>query len=125
MDYSNLKKRFLDIAISVYKLTKKFPGETVYRIVENQILRSSSSSAANYRASCRGKSGLDFINKLKIVEEELDETLYWLDYTLNINSSWAEIVAPICREGNELLSITVASIKTARRHLPNNPKPLQ
>lgn len=76
MDYSNLKKRFLDFALTVHELTKEFPKEDVYFNIKNQITRCSSSGGANYRAASRGKSPSDFINKLKMVEEEVDESLY-------------------------------------------------
>ncbi len=114
-----LKQRFLQFALSIYQLTKQFPKQSVYFIITDQILRASSSSGANYRAACRGKSSPDFINKLRIVEEELDETLYWLDYLIGIDPKWESITKTHRAEGNELLSIIVASIKTS---LLRNPK---
>ncbi len=119
MDYSNLKKRFLEFALAINRLTREFPNETVYFNTKGQMIRSSSSSGANYRAACRGKSGLDFINKLKIVEEELDETLYWLEYLNGVDVKWAPITINLVKEGQELLGITVSSIKTARKNRPD------
>ena len=113
MDESTLKERFLNFALAVNRLTKKFPKETVYFAITGQIIRCSSSCGANYNAACRGKSVPDFINKLRIVEEELDETLYWLKYTNGVDSKWEELTKDLLKEGNELLSIIVASIKTA------------
>lgn len=78
------------------------------------MIRCSSSVGANHRAACRAKSNADFINKLKIVEEELDETLYFLDLVKEINGGKIEIINPIEKEANELLAIYVASIKTLR-----------
>ena len=118
MDESILKDRFMRWALSVYELTKLFPKETVYFVVERQMIRSSSSSAANYRASCRGKSRPDFINKLRIAEEEIDETIFWLEYTNKVNEKWLAITRPHMTEGNELLSIVVASIKTCLSNIP-------
>lgn len=109
-----LKERFFQFAIAVYQLTKNFPKEKVYYIITDQVLRASSSSAANYRAACRGKSRSDFIYKLRIVEEELDESLYWFKYTNAVNSDWVKLISPLESEANELLSITVSSIKTAQ-----------
>ncbi len=114
---SNLQDRFLKFALAIYRFTKLFPKETVYFSITNQMIRSSSSSGANYRAAFRGKSGPDFINKLKIVEEELDETLYWLVYTNGVDAKWVGISNDLIKEGNELLSIVVASIKSARKNL--------
>ena len=115
MDYSNLKKRFLEFALAIFRLTREFPNESVYFNIKDQIIRCSSSSGANYRAACRGKSGPDFINKLKIVEEELDETIYWLDYLTGVEAKWIALTLNHVKEGEELLSIIVASIKTSRK----------
>ena len=114
MTESELKDRFRQFTIAVYTLTRKFPRETVYFVIEKQIIRSSSSSGANYNAACRAKSKSDFTNKLKIVEEELDESIYWLEYTNNIDMSWKSQTQELISEGNELLAIIVASIKTAQ-----------
>ncbi len=107
-----LKDRFLRFAWDVYLLTKKFPKEPVYNVVTYQILKSSSSSGANYHAACRGKSTPDFINKLRIVEEELDETIYWFKYIIGIDTRWEKITSILCSEGDELLSIIIASKRT-------------
>lgn len=70
--------------------------------------------AANYRAACRGKSTADFINKLKIVEEELDESMFWLEFIVALEPSLRQEVIGKFKEANELLSIIVATIKTSR-----------
>ena len=75
---------------------------------------SATSSAANYRAACRGKSPADFINKLRIVEEELDESMFWMEFIIEIDKSFKEAITPLYNETNELLSIVVASIKTVK-----------
>jgi four helix bundle protein len=74
------------------------------------------SVGANYRAACRSKSRKDFVNKLKIVEEELDETNYWLEQIGKCRYLPAEKVSPLIIEGNELLAIIVKSIKTAKEN---------
>lgn len=76
---------------------------------------SGTSPGANYRAACRAKSSPDFINKLKIVEEELDETQYWLELVVGLLPEKRQEVAPIWKEADELLAIMVASIKTKRQ----------
>ena len=103
--------------MAVYNFTRKFPKETAYFLIEKQLLRCSSSDSANYNAACRGKSKADFINKLRMVEEELDETIHWLQYTNDIDPRWSAETKPLCQETNELLAITVASIKTASKNL--------
>ena len=115
MNPEELKERFFRFAIAIVRFTEKFPKKTVYFIIEKQMIRCSSSSAANYNAACCGKSGADFINKLKIVEEELDETIFWLKYTVGVDPIWDIPSSGLKKEAKELLSIMVASIKTARK----------
>src|SRR5688572_23539863 len=115
MNEEDLKNRFKKFTISIVRMTEKFPKQEVYFTISRQIIRCATSPAANYRAACRAKSTPDFINKLKIVEEELDETLLWLEFTVGVNVMWEETLKPLEREGNELLSIIVASIKTSRK----------
>src|SRR5687768_4766838 len=115
MTEAMLKRRFSEFALSIVRFCAKFPKETVYFNISKQIIGSGSSSAANYYASCRAKSTLDFINKLKIVEEELDETLFWLNFTRGVDAKWESDIKPLDKEGNELISIVVASIRTLRK----------
>jgi four helix bundle protein len=92
----------------------------------DQLVRCFSSPGANYRAACRAKSTRDFINKLKIVEEELDESIYFLELLQYFNPKFEKRFVPIIKEADELLAITVASLKTSREKLnreTNNRKP--
>lgn len=116
MNIEELKNRYKLWAISVVLLTRKLPNEPEFKAVRNQIIRSAPSTAANYRAACRGKSGPDFINKLKIVEEELDETMFWLEFIVALLPDSRQEIVPIYKEADELLSITVSSIRTARKN---------
>ena len=77
------------------------------------------SCAADYRPACRAKSNADFINKLKIVEEELDESMFWLEFVVGLEEKLRNDVVEIYKEADELLSITVASIKTLRKNQNN------
>jgi four helix bundle protein len=79
-------------------------------------VRSGTSVAANYRAACRAKSTADFIAKMGIVEEEADETLFWLELLEESQLVGAAKLTAVKQEANELIPITVASIKTARRN---------
>jgi len=115
MNSEDLKKRFKKFAIDVALLIKYLPKTTVNTPYSNQLIRSSSSPGANYRAACRAKSTADFINKFKIVEEELDESIYFLELLQYFNPSFNDSFNNLIKEGNELLAITVSSIKTLRK----------
>jgi four helix bundle protein len=114
MTKEELQKRFKIWAIDVVLFTRKFPENAEFKVIQSQIIRSAPSAAANYRAACRGKSGKDFINKLKIVEEETDESMFWMEFSVALDETLRPHVVNIYKEANELVSITVASLKTAR-----------
>lgn len=111
-----IKRRFFDVAVKIYNSLNvvKYPHPAAD--VKRQLLRSSTSAAANYRAACRAKSASDFLNKLKIVEEETDETMFWLEFLSEIRIN-IEGYSEITKELNELISIIVASIKTTRNRI--------
>ena len=109
-----LKNRTKRFAIDCWKLCGLFPVTREYDAFCRQLIRCSSSVGANYRAACRAKSDADFINKLKIVEEEADESMYFLEVFLEISEKEHEEIKRLLSEANELLSIVVASIKTMR-----------
>ena len=114
MKKEDLIKRSRGFAILNAILIKDLPYNIINKNYSNQLIRCSSSPGANYRAACRAKSKADFINKLKIVEEELDESLYFLDLIMEFNQDFKQRITEIIKEGNELLSIIVASINTLR-----------
>jgi four helix bundle protein len=109
-----LKKRTRKYATDCWYLCAKFPVSREYNAFCNQLIRCSSSVGANYKAACRAKSTADFINKLKIVEEEADESMYFLEMLLEVSDKEHLEMKRLHKEGNELLSIVVASIKTTR-----------
>jgi len=126
MTEDDLKKRLKDWAVAVVLFTRQFPREPEFKAVRGQMVRCAPSSAANYRAACRGKSTPDFINKLKIVEEELDESMFWLEFVVALSPALRPLVVPLYQEADELLAIIVASIKTSRskqesQKSPQNP----
>lgn len=118
----DMKARTKKFTIDCSILCSKLPNSREYNAYVNQLIRCSSSVGANYRASQRAKSTADFINKLKIVEEEADESNFFLEILLEINKNNEIIreINTILKEGNEILAIVVASIKTARNN--QNPK---
>jgi four helix bundle protein len=115
MDASEMKDRTKAFAVNVAKLTQKLPENPINRAYSNQIIRSSSSVGANYRAARRAKSNADFINKLKIVEEEQDESLFFLELLVVFNEKFREEIAVLYIEGETLLKIIVASIISSRK----------
>ena len=110
----DLKKRYKLFAIDVAMLIQQLPKGTINTAYSNQLIRASSSPGTNYRSACRGKSMPDFINKLKIVEEELDESIYFLELLVHFNPDLKVQIEVLIKEAGELLAITVQSIKTAR-----------
>jgi four helix bundle protein len=116
MSEPDLKRRTKAFALQILKLVDALPKTTAGRALASQILRPGTSVAANYRAACRAKSHTDFIAKMGIVEEEADETLFWLELLEESELVTAAKLTAIKEEANELIAITVASIKTARRN---------
>lgn len=113
---SDLKKRSKAFALRILKLVDALPKTTSRRALASQIVQSGTSVAANYRAACCARSTADFIAKMGIVEEEDDETLFWLELLEESELITAAKLTAIKEEANELIAITVASIKTARRN---------
>jgi four helix bundle protein len=116
----DLKKRTKAFALRILKLVDALPKTTAGRALASQIVHSGTSIAANYRAACRAKSTADFIAKMGIVDEEADETLFWLELLEESDLVLATKLTAIKQEADELIAITVASIKTARRNRASN-----
>ncbi|MEI6754285.1 MAG: four helix bundle protein [Paludibacter sp.] len=110
-------KRTKSIGLEVIKLIDDLPIKTSSKAIAAKIIRSSTSIGANYRSACRAESDADFINKLKIVEEEADETIYWLEVLEESGLIAFEKVVTIKKETNVILSIVVASINTVRNRI--------
>jgi four helix bundle protein len=115
MNEAEMKDRTKKFAKEVVKLCRKMPDNIEGRLIGNQIFRSGTSVAANYRAACRARSTADFISKLAIVEEEADETLFWLELITEMKIIDNKCTDFLMKENNEIIAIIVASIKTARK----------
>jgi len=115
MNEVQLKNRTKEYAKNVIRLCRKLPNNREGRLIGNQMFRSGTSVAANYRAACRGRSKAEFISKLAIVEEEADETLFWLELIKEMSISKDPVVDVLMKEGNEFVAIIVSSIKTVKR----------
>jgi four helix bundle protein len=124
MDEKIFKARTKKLAVAIIKEVDKLPNSRATDVIGKQLLRSGTSIGANYRAACRSKSFPDMINKMKIVEEESDETEYWLELLVEAGLVPQNQIASIYKETDEILAMTVASIKTLRNRQPtiNNRK---
>ena len=120
MNKQELKNRTKAFAVRVFRFINTLETSRSVNVIAHQILKSCSSVAANYRSVCRGKSDADFLNKLKMVDEEADETLFWLEFIddLEIKCNKSELNY-LLRESNELVSIFSASIRTIKSKEPN------
>ncbi len=116
MNSEDLKRRTKRFALQVIDAVKKFPRTVPSEIIGKQVVRSSTSVGANYRSACRARSHADFIAKLGIVEEEADETLYWLELAVDSKLISDNDASPLLKEADELTSIFTASRKTARKN---------
>jgi four helix bundle protein len=116
MDKKQLQDRLKKFAINIIVFSEKLPDKSGFRTIRNQIVRCAPSTAANYRAACRAKSTADFIYKLEIVEEELDETMFWLEFTVGLSENYRLNVAPLWKEADELLAIIVSTIVSTKKN---------
>lgn len=114
MTREEMKNRTKVYANRVVKLCSALPGDWVAQTLGKQLLRSGTSVGANYRAVCRAKSSADFINKLRIVEEECDESMFWMELLVENNYIKASLLRDLMKESDEILAIVVSSAKTAR-----------
>ena len=114
MNEETFKMRTKQLALAVIRLTERLPRTVAADVLGRQVLRSSTSIGANYRAACRAKSTADMINKLKIVEEESDETVYWLELIEEANLLPKGSTTSLAQEAGEITAMIVASLKTLR-----------
>jgi four helix bundle protein len=124
MDEKTFKNRTKKLAVAIIKEVDKLPRSRAADVIGKQLIRSGTSIGANYRAACRAKSSADMINKMKIVEEESDETEYWLEILVEVGLTPQNQIDSIYKETDEILAMTVASLKTLRARQPShNRKP--
>jgi four helix bundle protein len=117
MNENEFKARTKNLAVQVVELVGTLPRNRPAEIIGSQLVRSATSVGANYRAACRGKSSADVISKLAIVEEEADETLYWMELLIETKMVSRDRLANLMRQADEITAMTVASIKTMRKRL--------
>lgn len=115
MDKEAMKNRTKQFALRAIRLVESLPPGRTADVIGRQLLRSATSVGANYRAACRAKSNADFINKMGTVEEEADESLFWMELLAEAGIVKASRIADLMDEAGQLVAIVVASIKTAKR----------
>ena len=113
MNEHELKARTKQFALRVMKLVAAFPKNMEGQTIANQLIRSGTSVGANYRAACRARSKAEFIAKLGIVEEEADESAFWMELIIDGKLMDKKLVEPLLQETNELVAIMAASRKSA------------
>ena|SRR6266550_3610057 len=113
MTTDELKARTKELALRVIRLVDALPNSVKGRAIANQVMRSSTSVAANYRAACRARSRAEVIAKIGVVEEEADETAFWLELIIDSKICSKTHIEPLLKEAGELVAIMAASRKSA------------
>ena len=118
MKGQELQSRTKIFALQIIRFVERLPSGKAADVLGRQLLRSATSVGANYRAACRARSRADFISKMSIVEEEADESFYWLELITDSGLSKPLATAALLKEADEITAMVVASIKSARKALP-------
>ena len=116
MTPDDLKKRTKQFGLRVIRLVEALPKTQTASVIGKQLLRCATSVGANYRAACKGRSKTDFIAKLGLVEEEADESIYWLEMLIEAEVTKPNLVTELLAEANELTAIITASRNTAKKN---------
>ena len=121
MDENLFKQRTKQLALRFIEMVDALPKNRTADVIGRQLIRSGTSIGANYRAACRGKSTADVIAKLRIVEEEADESAYWMELLIESGLLSVARVSELMQETNEIIAMTVASIRTLQKRNGNLP----
>ncbi|MEZ5345117.1 MAG: four helix bundle protein [Pyrinomonadaceae bacterium] len=122
MNKEELLQRTKSFALRVMKLVDSLPNNLSGRTIGGQLIRSGTSVASNYRAACRGRSKAEFIAKLGIVEEEADESVFWMELIIESGLLKKNLVMDLLQEGKEITAIIAASKISARNNLKQKSK---
>ncbi len=117
-----MSDRTKHFALRVIRLSRSIPKTTEGVIIAKQVIRSGTSVGANYRAACRSKSRHDFISKLSIVEEETDETIFWMEILVEAGIMKKDLLSDLMEEANQILAIVIKSKITTKQNQKNNKK---
>ncbi|SJZ54836.1 four helix bundle protein [Chitinophaga eiseniae] len=123
MDKFTLQERTQKFHIAVIQLCETLPKNAAAYEIAKQLIRSAGSVGANYRAACRAKSRPDFIYKIKVVLEEADESLYWLEILIATRIVASAMANTLIKEAKELVLIFNATAKTAKDNLSKSKNP--
>ena len=118
MTPKELKERTKRFAVGIIRLCRDLPTTVDGKTVGHQMIRSGTSVGANYRASCRARSRAEWIAKLGVVEEEADETLFWLEVAVESGLVSGSRAQALLKEADELTAIFVSSLKSAKSQIP-------
>ena len=121
MNPDDLKRRTKQFALRILKLVAALPKNLIGKTIGGQLARAGTLVGANYRAACRARSKLEFIAKIGVVEEEADESAFWLELIIEAGLLKAELVESLLIEANELAKIMASSRKSASESLRTNP----
>ncbi len=114
MNEQEFKNRTKKLGLRIIKLVEALPRGQTSEVIGRQLIRSATSVGANYRAACRGRSRAEILSKLAIVEEEADETLYWMEILVDSGIVPEHKLVALMAEADAIVAMTVASIKTLR-----------
>ena len=109
-----MKRRTKEFALRVLRVVDSLPKRFIAVHMGGQLARCGTSVASNYRAACRARSKKEFCSKLGVVEEEADESVFWMEMLVEAKIVKESLLGNLIQEGNEILAIVVASIRTAR-----------
>ena len=119
MTSEELKQRTKTFALRVIRLVENLPNNMTGKVLGNQLIRSATSVGANYRAACRSRSKQEFVSRIKVVEEEADESLFWLELIMEKNIFKLEKINGLIKEADELTAIFTSTNKTAKVNFLN------
>ena len=122
MTEEEFKARTRDVGLRIIKLVESLPKSRTADVIGRQLIRSGTGIGSNYRAACRAVSNADMISKLGDVEEEADESIYWMEVARDANLVSAKKLANLLDDVTQILAMTVSSIKTLREKNPKSKK---
>jgi len=123
VDAEDLKQRTKAFALRIIRLVEALPSTSTARVIGNQLLRAGTSVGANYRAACRARSQADFVSKIGVVEEEADESAYWLELLIEAGILPIDRIRDLLNEANELTAIFTSSGRTAKQAAAHKTNP--
>ena len=111
----DLRKRTKDFALRVIRLYSSLPSSTVAQVIGKQVLRSGTSVGAHYREAYRSRSDAEFISKIEVALQELEETIYWFELLVESNLVSGKRLANLLKEASELIAIFITSVKKVKK----------